>query len=409
MSASIETSPTWSNWTGSRVVPIARDVTPSDEAGVVSAISEALAGGETVRTAGRGYSWAESVGEGSVVVRTDALQGVRDIDLGAGTARVAAGTSLADLCLALWRAGAELPSLGGFSGQTVGGAVATATHGTGLSHRCLSAYAQGFRIANADAEIVTVGKGDEEWLRAARVGLGMLGVVTELTLEIQPASWLRIEDSWHDRLAPEWLTVDDGVRRAARWYPDADGDVRANSKFHLREWVPARAGSEGALPSFTALATAGNVRPATFSVVEHSIPLAQVAEVVAAVERVLSDQPETLTGMPLALRNVASDDAFLSPYQGGPMLTLSAAATSLEQGGAMYELVHDVLLGYGARPHWAKDSLYQPELLKSRYTDLGRFDAVRRQFDTRDMFLTPFQAALMTKEHADGLGGVIEK
>ncbi|MGY1551337.1 D-arabinono-1,4-lactone oxidase [Microbacterium sp. A588] len=401
MITSANTTGTWSNWTGSRSVAVLREVFATDESDVVAAVARARDEGVALRAVGTGYSWGEAVGHGAVVVRTEGLRGVRNVDLRLGTARIAAGTPLQDVCRELRDVGMELPTIGGFSGQSIAGAIATATHGTGVRQKSLSAYATGFRIVDASGQMRDVGEGCSETLRAARVAIGALGIVTEVEMQVQPATWLRTEDSWHAQFDPSWLSADDGIRRAVRWHPNGYG-APGGSWFQLREWIPARAEHDGAHPSHVALATAGAIRPHNFTVTEHAVPVTRADEVMDAVARALDRAPGVLTGMPLALRVVAPDDAHLSPYRGSEaMITLSAAAHSAKAGVALFRLVHDVVAPFHAKPHWAKEHFYSQTMLEDRFPGLQDFEAVRRNFDPRGMFLTPSMRELLTGHMED--------
>ena len=83
-----------------------------------------------------------------------------------------------------------MPTLGAITRQTIAGATATATHGTG--NASLSSLVQAVKLACYDAKgdpfVKTISGGDE--LLAARTSLGCLGVILELTLEIEPRFWM---------------------------------------------------------------------------------------------------------------------------------------------------------------------------------------------------------------------------
>ncbi|GIW70759.1 MAG: hypothetical protein KatS3mg102_0301 [Planctomycetota bacterium] len=138
------------------------------------------------------------------------------IDHQAGTVTVEGGIRLAALVRALAAQGLALPNLGSIAAQSVAGAIATGTHGTGLRLGNLSSFVRGLRLLTPSGEAIELreGGGEGELLAAARVHLGCLGAVTQVTLACVPAFRLR------ERAAPcgfsEALAQPGGLARAAR-------------------------------------------------------------------------------------------------------------------------------------------------------------------------------------------------
>ena len=107
-----------------------------------------------------------------------------------GVARVQAGITLHDLSLALHQRGRALQNLGDIDRQTLAGALSTATHGTGESFGNLSTQMVGGRLVTADGtvrELADPATRTPDLLRAARVSLGALGVLSEVSLQTVPA------------------------------------------------------------------------------------------------------------------------------------------------------------------------------------------------------------------------------
>ena len=101
-----------------------------------------------------------------------------------------AGTRLRDLNRALDALGVALPNLGDIDAQTIAGAIATGTHGTGLGLYGIAAAVVGVEIATASGEVLRCVPGDGTF-EAARINLGALGIVTALELQTVPAFRLR--------------------------------------------------------------------------------------------------------------------------------------------------------------------------------------------------------------------------
>jgi L-gulonolactone oxidase len=119
----------------------------------------------------------------------------RVLSAGDGQADVEAGITLHDLGPALEQRGLGMENLGDYDAQTLAGAIATATHGTGERLANISAQVAALRLVTASGEVVTCSAdGDADLFRAARIGIGALGVVSRVTLRCVPLYTLRRVD-----------------------------------------------------------------------------------------------------------------------------------------------------------------------------------------------------------------------
>jgi FAD/FMN-containing dehydrogenase len=126
----------WRNWSGDVSCRPRRVERPVDEAGVVDAVCRAAADGLVLRAVGSSHSFTPLCVTDGVQLDLGALN--RLVDVAAdGVARVQAGMTLHDLSAALHAHGRALENLGDIDKQTVAGALATATHGTGARFRNL--------------------------------------------------------------------------------------------------------------------------------------------------------------------------------------------------------------------------------------------------------------------------------
>src|SRR5205823_11343599 len=105
---------------------------------------------------------------------------------------VQGGMTLARLNAVLAAHGLAMPNLGDIDRQTVAGALATGTHGTGAGFGCLPTFVSSLSLVTASGEVVHCPSGD--LLSAALVNVGALGVVTEVTLNCVDAFTLRAEE-----------------------------------------------------------------------------------------------------------------------------------------------------------------------------------------------------------------------
>jgi L-gulono-1,4-lactone dehydrogenase len=136
--------------------------------------------------------------------------------------RVQAGIRLGVLADQLVRRGLAFENLGDIDVQTLAGAMATATHGTGAELGNLSSQVEAIELVDGTGTVHELTADDGDRFLAARVGLGALGVVTEVTLRVLPAYTLRGED----RVEPLDAVLD-GFHRAGRRPPPLRGCTRS--------------------------------------------------------------------------------------------------------------------------------------------------------------------------------------
>jgi len=174
----------WSNWAGDQVCAPALLEQPADNAAVIDAVQRAAIAGRTVRVAGAGHSFTDAVLTGGTLLTLREMTQLIDVDPASGLVRVQAGATLHELSEVLWGHGLAFENLGDIDVQTIAGATATGTHGTGAGLRNLSAGLQALQLVTGTGEVIEVDEaGDRDGWRAARVSVGALGVVTEVTFK----------------------------------------------------------------------------------------------------------------------------------------------------------------------------------------------------------------------------------
>ncbi len=186
----------WRNWAGNVEAHPSAVSQVSTVDGVVAAVRGAGARGAAVRVAGAGHSFTPLVATDGLLLRLEGLAGIVAVDRDRMRVRVLAGTTLHELNPALQALGLALPNLGDIDRQTMSGAVATGTHGTGTRRRGIADAVCGLTLVLADGSLLTCSAAEQpEVFQAARVGLGALGVVVEVELQCVPAFRLRARES----------------------------------------------------------------------------------------------------------------------------------------------------------------------------------------------------------------------
>jgi FAD-linked oxidoreductase len=411
-------SGTWANWSRTQQCVPAAIEHPGSRAEVAAAVRAAT----TVRVAGAGHSFTEAVLTDGTLLSLDRMHRVLDADPASGLVRVEAGITLHRLSRELLLRGLALENLGDIDAQSLAGAIATGTHGTGARLPNLSAQVDAVELVLGDGSERTVGEGD--LLRAARIGLGALGVVVAVTLRCVPAFRLRgvdqpepLEDvlaSLEDRAgaaehfefwtfphSPLALTRTNTRTEAARSAPSrarewAEDVLMDNHVFGLLN----RAGRRypRAIPALNRFAARAaprrervdwshrifaSPRRVRFTEMEYAIPHEHAVEAVRGAREILERHPVSL---PVELRLVAGDDALLSPAHGRDSAYVAVHVFEGLPWVAPFREVEALMSGLGGRPHWGKQTFLGAAELAPRYPRWDAFQAARAELDPEGKF-----------------------
>jgi L-gulono-1,4-lactone dehydrogenase len=419
---------TWSNWTGDQRCAPAAIARPASEAELVAAVRTAVERGDGVCAVGSGHSFTDAACTGGAMVDLVRMQRVLAADPTTGLVTVEAGITLHRLGAELAARGIALENQGDIDAQTLAGATATATHGTGVRFRNLSAGIAALRLVTAGGDVLELSDGDD--LLAARVGIGALGVVSAITLRCVPRFTLQRHDA--PRPLKETLErLDEHVdgndhfefwvfpytrtaltrtcRRSARepspppaWRRRLQEDVVENRLLELvcrtgraaPRAVPrlnrlvAGAMSESRVEDYShnVFATERRVR---FNEMEYAIPRAHARD---AVERALEaiERPRLPIAFPLEVRFAAGDDAFLSTAHERETCYIAVHQYRGMEFETCFRAIEGVMDSYGGRPHWGKRHYQTAATLAGRYPGWARFQDVRARLDPGGAFTNDY-------------------
>lgn len=391
----------WENWSGSvrcRPALIAR---PQTEAEVVDLVRRASLNGASIRVVGAGHSSVPLAMTDDVLVSLEALHGLvahhrvrSEVTLWAGTTLHEAGTLLQELGLAF-------DNLGDIDQQTVAGALATGTHGTGTSFKTLSHHLVGVRMITAGGEIVEcTAEHDPETMRAAQVSLGVLGIVTQLTLRLVPAFRLRRRE-WCTDLRTCLAHLDE-LQTAHRsfdfyWYPRSD-EVKLRT-WDLPDHGPANLPYARCVEDRTGWSAAvlPKQRSLKFEEIEYAVPAAAGPACFDEVRRCILERHRKWVGWRVLYRTLAADDAFLSMAHGRDTVTISPHQNVTLPWERFFREMETIFGAFEGRPHWGKKHWRGAQELRPLYPAWDRFLAVRRRLDPGGRFLTPYLRTLLGK------------
>ncbi len=189
------TNGTWRNWAGNVTAVPARWHRRASMDDICEAVSAAARDGLTVRAVGSGHSFTPVAATTGAVVDLSRWTGITAADTRTGLVTVRSGTLLRNLNADLHRLGLALANLGDIDVQTIAGAISTGTHGTGAALGGIATQVEELELIVADGSAVRCSASQRPGLfAAARVGLGALGIITEVTLRCVPSFVLAAEE-----------------------------------------------------------------------------------------------------------------------------------------------------------------------------------------------------------------------
>jgi FAD/FMN-containing dehydrogenase len=400
----------WTNWFGNQSFVPASLHAPDSEDEARELIAAAAASHVAVRVAGSGHSNVPIVQTDGLLLDLRRLTGIVAVDRERRRVRVRAGTSVRELALALWDEGLSLINQGDTDAQSVAGAVATGTHGSGIELPTFSGALLGARLIGAGGEILEVGERDPALLRAVRMSVGTLGVMTELTLavtgayalalETETSPWAELRARWDDlSVAHRHVTLYwcPRAESAEAWdmgpSPGADGVV-----IKTMDPLPPSTQPTGVKYAGRSVDRAHHVfadayRP-DFHELEYFVPVADGPAALAAVRDLILTQYPRET-FPVEIRFVGADDAWLSPAAGRRSCVISICGAMGADNQRFFDDCHRLLVGFGGRGHWGKWHGHTAQELDALYPEIERFRRLRAELDPDGRFLNPHLASLV--------------
>ncbi|HVE67417.1 MAG TPA: D-arabinono-1,4-lactone oxidase [Solirubrobacteraceae bacterium] len=418
----------WRNWAGDQhCAPVARvDAASRDD--VVATVERAAAEGRTVRAVGAGHSFTDIALTNGHQLSLDAMDRVLDADRESGLVRVEAGITIHALNRRLWELGLAVENLGDIDRQSIAGAIATATHGTGAKLRNIGANVRSAEVVTGDGTVVELDGGDD--LLAVRANLGALGILTAVTLQAVPAFVLEGRDApepLDDVLAGLDERFDGNDHFEFYFFPYSDiALTRTNNRTGAppRPRTPRRAWMDDVLLGnhvFHAACLAGRLAPGRipainrfvsrqvrptrrvdrgyeifasprlvrFTEMEYAVPRERVAEAVQGVRELIARE-RLAVPFPCECRVVAPDEAFLSTAHGRETGYVAVHMFKGMEWEPYFRAVEALMDGLGGRPHWGKRHFQTAETLRPRYPEWDRFQAVRARLDPEGRFANPY-------------------
>ncbi|WP_440554845.1 FAD-binding protein [Streptomyces sp. SCPE 10] len=388
----------------------------------LDALRALVAGATKVRVLGSGHSFNRIADPGpdGVLLSAAQLPPVIEVDSAARTVRVSGGVRYAELARAVHARGLALPNMASLPHISVAGSVATGTHGSGVANPPLASAVREVELVVADGTTVAIGRGDARF-DGAVTSLGALGVVTALTLDLEPA--FEVEQRVFTELPLDGLDFEvvagsaysvslftdwrePGFRqvwlkartdRPAGDFPEAAPAVGA---MHPVPGMPAENCTEQLgvpgpwherLPHFRAEFTPSSGEEMQS---EYLLPRSAAVDALYAIDRIR----HTVAGVLqiCEVRTVAADPQWLSPAHARDSVALHF--TWVRDEAAVQPVVRrleEALEPFDPRPHWGKVFGIPSAALRGRYARLDDFRALVRTLDPAGKFTNAFVADLL--------------
>ena len=347
---------------------------------------------------------------------------VVSLDKTANTVTIEAGMKYGELAPYLHENGFALHNFASLPHITVAGSCATGTHGSGVTNGNLSTGVAAIEFVNAAGEIVSLSKKDGEQFLGAIVGLGALGVVTKLTLDLQPTFNMKqyvyrnlpmgeleknfntiVSSGYSVSLFTDWknkninevwvkskVAADDAAPA-----PELFGAKLATKNLHPIEDLSAENCTEQmgvAGPWFERMPhfkmgfkpSAGKELQA-----EYFVPLEHAYEAMMAMEKLHEKiTPHLFIS---EIRTIHEDNLWMSPCYKKTCVALHTTwKQEVETVMNLLPLIEEQLAPFNARPHWAKLFTMPPSVLQSRIEKLANFKELVKQYDPNGKFRNDF-------------------
>jgi alditol oxidase len=351
------------------------------------------------------------------------------VDPTARTVTVEGGASYGQLCPELDRQGCALHNLASLPHISIAGACATATHGSGVDNGNLATAVSALEIVTASGDVLTLSRdADDDVFQGSVVSLGALGVVTRLTLDVQPAFAMRqdvylnlpmaqVRDHFEDIVEAGYsvslfTTWDKGLVDAAwvkrrikggitlvpslEFYgaPLATGNVHPIIELDA-EPCTEQMGVPGSwhdrLPHFRMGFTPSSGKELQS---EYFVARRNAVEAIAAVERLRAHVSPLL--MVSELRTIDADQLWMSPCYNRASLAIHFTwKPEWEAVRRVLPMIERELAPFDVRPHWGKLFTLAPAVLQGRYEKCDQFKELLATYDPKAKFRNAFLAATL--------------
>ena len=424
----------WRNWSGSVECEPSRIAYPINLDEIVGIVEKSGRKGDLIRVAGSGHSFTPLVETDDILISLDKVKGIEEVDASRGLVTVRAGTKLKQLGKALFKHGLAMENLGDIDEQSIAGAISTGTHGTGINFGNLSTQVEGLTLVTGVGDVLKCSASNRASLfKAAQVSLGVLGIMSKLTLRVEPSYRLHyqarrellsdclnnLEDYKQNNRHfeffclpySEWAQVKFANQTSQpaqkqRLWTTFNKLVIENGTFWLLSeacrFVPNLSQPVSRLcgrlinridevnHSHRIFATPRLVR---FEEMEYAIPAEHFVPALEEIRACIAQQQFQIH-FPIECRFVKGDDIWLSPAYQRDSAYIAVHSYKGMPYHDYFKAIEEILLRYEGRPHWGKRHTLKAEQLAERYPKWHEFLELRAELDPQGLFLNDYLRTL---------------
>ncbi len=421
----------WRNWGRSQTSHPHFVSRASSVEEVVETVAFARERSLPLKPIGAGHSFTSIAATDGVQLDLAGLDGVLAVD--GNDVTLGAGTNLYQLPALLGEHSLALENMGDIDKQTVAGAISTGTHGTGAAFGGIATQVRALTLVTADGSLLHISESENaELLPAARVGLGALGVITDVTLRCVPDFVMRaverpeplddVLDGWLERSASvdhfEFYWFPHTTQALTKTNTRMPADTPRKPQHPVAAWIDdelmpnglyvllCRLGVilPGTTPPLNRLAnklvaerevTDGwhevftSPRRVRFREMEYAMPVEAIPSALRAIREVIEANNWRIT-FPVEVRAAAADDNWLSTAQGRATGYIAVHRYYKEDPTAYFEAVEAIAREHGGRPHWGKMHFRTADDLRPAYPHFDDFLAVRDRLDPERVFTNDY-------------------
>jgi FAD/FMN-containing dehydrogenase len=382
----------WSNWSGSLVFNAREYYEPESEDELMEIFRSTQSKNRKLRLAAAGHSSSPLVETPDVLVHLGKMKALISMDRDKRTATFQAGIKVQEANHELQKLGFALFNTGDVDVQTLAGAIATGTHGSGKRLQNLASMLKGCRMITSSGEVASfTDQADFDLMRALRVSLGALGLFTAITVDIVPLFKLHRREFFtstdecvqhFDMLCAENRNAD------FYWYPRRD-DVKIrllNEPGQGSETIPVRRFCEEQEEGLV-----GEILPRKrelrFDEMEYALDREAGMACFEQVRKRVKARHRKEVAWRVLYRVIAEDTNYLSPHNGRDSVSISLHHNAGLPFERYFRDIEPIFIDHGGRPHWAKKHNLSASALRGLYADWNVFHSIRKQLDPEGYFM----------------------